>query len=89
MVSKVDTGSTTQTNVVEQCICLLDAIHSNFDCQEFIATLRDLETKVLSNKYEDLVAFQLELRKIPQIPNSFFDTVNLRYALMTHKKEQV
>jgi hypothetical protein len=67
-----------QKSVVEQCICLLDAIHSNFSCQEFIATLNDLETKVLSNEYEDFRAFQLELEKIPHIPNNFSKSVNLR-----------
>lgn len=62
---------------LRQCVLVLDAIYSQFDCVEFITTLQRIEASLFNSAYKNFDDFKNELLAIPQITTEFLNSVEL------------
>ncbi|KAI8068976.1 hypothetical protein BDF21DRAFT_110324 [Thamnidium elegans] len=67
----------TGDSLMRQCVLVLDAICSQFNCVEFITTLQRIEANLFSSAYKNFNDFQNELLTISQITPEFLNSIEL------------
>lgn len=67
----------TGDSLMRQCVLVLDAIYSHFNCVEYITTLQRIEANLFNNAYKNFDDFQNELLVISEITTEFLNSIEL------------